>query len=417
MKNNALKKKILLLSLLETTLLFSGCEKEPDIEPLVNTAPLFDYSKTETEATTEVPKSKYNFKEIENIIDNNMNFSKKEKDFLKKLQFIFDENHMYMDIDMVKERLYTLKINYSEKKVSTVGGFYSSSKNEITIYNCKSIDNVNMNVFIHEFLHVLQSNSSYDFTTELSNEFFARETLRRLYDEKIVSDEAIMIMKDTNQDIKIYGHGYDDYMSLYYTLAELIDEETLREYQFTCNIDTLINGLSNCNGSTLPKDNGYDFINILNDSRIYNKETHMYDLVDKFETGNVVEKCYNCLDYYFAFKFGHNIKDDLKVSILYYNMGNEGFLAGYNYRPYNADEFEILNEYFVETAKKQGNEDARMFGFYRYVTPRTYLSNTHLNPEIIFNSPSFVRIEIDDNVSKEFSNKLSEKEKSLVLEL
>lgn len=42
------------------------------------------------------------------------------------------------------------------------------------------------------------------------------------------------------------------------------------------------------------------------------------------------------------------------------------------------------------------------FGNSTYVLPRTYFSDTHPNPIIMYNSPVFVEFEITDEVEKEY---------------
>ena len=399
----------------------TGCNKTSENETTQITTQVT--TEESTISTEMVVEDTYDFKEISNIIDNNNNLTDEEKTFIKQLQFVFDENHEYMDLDMIKERLSTLEINYSNNESlegsSDTRGYYSPSKNKIMIYGCNDMKDADIDKFVHEFLHVLQKQSN-DFTMELSNEFFSREVVRRLYDEKIVTDEQInkiseIVVEDFNE-AKIYGRGYNDYMPLYYTIAELSSEKYLREYQFGCDTKSLIMGIAYKEGVILSSTEAESFIKCLNDSRIYNKETHTYDLISKFDQGDVIEECYNYLDFYFLEKYGHNIKDDLKVAILYYDCRQLGTIIGGSYSPYESEEYDILSNQMIEEAKKQIGEEATTFGLRRTVTPRTYLSKDHLDTSITFNSVPYVTIEIDDNFCNNFKNKLSESNKPLVYE-
>ena len=170
----------------------------------------------------------------------------------------------------------------------------------------------------------------------------------KLYDDKIISEEKINKISGGIGEPKIYGKGYNDYMCLYYTLAELVDEETLRKYQFNCDIKTLVKGVSDTNGRIIPQDEIHNFINYLNNSRIYNEKTNMYEPSASFEVENIIQECYNSLNYYFVEKYGYNISDDLRVSILYYDRSSNSFFVTASYNPYDSREDEILEEQCLE---------------------------------------------------------------------
>lgn len=424
MEKNILRKKLLLLSLLQSAVLLSGCQKDIDdleIPPLVpmNTD-IYYLDEPPTGSIiidSKLEEQDYDFKEIEKALDDNENLTEEEKNFIKQLKFVFDDNYKYMNINDIIERLSTLKIEYiqdMEEINSNVRGYYTRSINKIVVLGCNDFESTDINVFVHEFLHVLQ-NPSKDFTRELSNEFFTREIVRKLYDDKIISEEKINKISGGIGEPKIYGKGYNDYMCLYYTLAELVDEETLRKYQFNCDIKTLVKGVSDTNGRIIPQDEIHNFINYLNNSRIYNEKTNMYEPSASFEVENIIQECYNSLNYYFVEKYGYNISDDLRVSILYYDRSSNSFFVTASYNPYDSREDEILEEQCLEYAESLIGENARMVGFLRTVTPRTYLSDDHLNPEFTFNSPSYITIEIDDKFIHEFNNRLSESNKVLTI--
>ena len=418
MKNKLLRKKLLLLYLLGSMSLFNGCshnQEELTKQPVITTEAT---TETTTEAVIEEPRYKY--EEIEEIIDNNKNIDDDAKAFIKNMKFIFDENYQYMDLDSVKESLTNLQIKYSNESMGNTGGYYSRRNNELVCLNCTSFEDVDINVFVHEFLHVLQKPSN-DFTRELSNEFFARETVRRLYEENIITDEQIYKVSDiTSQEIDMgypikYGNGYEKYMPLYYSLAEIIDENKLRKYEFNCDISDLITGVAITDEHLLSTVEIESFIKCLNDSRILNEKTHMYELANAFDEGDIITECAEYLNYYFVEKLGHEIKDDVKVAILFYGNPVNGIFVSGTYEPYDYETNLVLENLIIDEASKQIGDEATQFGFNRTIIPRTYLSNKHKNPTINFNSPKMVTVEIDDNFSNEFNKRINEYSKTLNL--
>ena len=346
----------------------------------------------------------YDFSMIEDVLDSNTTLTDEEKAFIKQMRSVFDENHEYMDIEMVKERLSTLKINYDPNARENYGGVYNARDNEITLYNCTNFGDCTKSNFIHEFLHVLQQPSN-DFLKELSNEFFSRETVRKLYDAGVISEDDLKTKNYTI--VPLFGNGYDDYMPTYYVLAELLDEATLRKYQFGCDTNTIIKGLSYDNDKIINQENAYAFIADINSARVYNEETHMFDLVSTFEKGEVIAKCYNDLNYYYKLRKGYEIKDDLQVTINYYEQPTLSTMMTDPFSPYTAEEKKLLESLLVETANEQGDVEDSKFGFYRVVVPRTYLSNDHINPTISFNSlNSIPTVEITEELAKDFQESI-----------
>lgn len=358
----------------------------------------------------------YHFSIIEDALENNTNLTDEEKAFIRQLKFIFDENHEYIDIEMVKERLSTLKINYDSNTRGNYGGVYNTRDNEITLYDCTNFGDCQISGFIHEFLHILQQPSN-DFLKELSNEFFTRETVRRLYDAGIISEDDLRTKDYTI--VPLFGNGYDDYMPTYYVLAELLDEETLRKYQFGCDTNTIIKGLSYDNDKIINQENAYAFIADINSARVYNEATQMFDLVGSFEREEIISKCYNDLNYYYKLKKGYEIKDNLQIAINYYEQPTlSGMLIIEEFSPYTREENKLVESLLVETANKQEDVTNSKFGFYRVVIPKTYLSNDHINPTISFNSPSSTpTIEITEELAEIFKESIgnikeNDKEKS-----
>lgn len=244
----------------------------------------------ETEPIEE--KDNYNWETIKQAIESNPNLANSEKEFLKEIKFVFDENHQYMDLDLIITRLETLSIEYIEdfcKDDYTIRGLYHYDENKIECFKSKSIKDVNLNIFLHEFFHVLQSGSSH-FIHELSNEMFRSETIRRLHTEAKLDN--FYIPMDTTGAYK-YGNGYDNYMYIYNYLAEILPQEELKKYQFSCNERHLVNAL--CSESTdLNRD-----------------VTRAWELIDLIDT---LHPIYGSVDRIFA----HEYKDEVCEKIDYF---------------------------------------------------------------------------------------------------
>lgn len=218
---------------------------------------------TDEEIESIKEENNYSWEKIKQAIESNPNLSGEEKAFLYKLQFVFDENHQYMNLDMVIARLETLEIKYIagyDKESNGSKGLYNSNDNKIKYYYVNSFKEVNINVFLHEFFHVLQGSSSR-FLKELSNEVFTREVIRRLHTMGELDEFNIMIKTD---EVYNYGDGYDDYIFIYYYLAELFSQEDLQRYQFECDENYLISSLEITKDTNLVWWDLIDTIDILN---------------------------------------------------------------------------------------------------------------------------------------------------------
>ena len=420
MKKNSYRRKLILLGLMQSMLLLNGCAKEqeyvpeklinqvdinPNIEYSLDDKPVFLFDYDPGEQT-------YDYSEIEEIINNNPYLSDSEKGFIKDLKFVFDENHDYIMLDLIKERLASLKIVYHEGSNSGNDGNYDRNNNVINLYESTCFEDTRIDCLLHEFLHVLQAYSSIDFTMELSNEFFSRETLRRLYDEGKISNERLIDICVENYDlsVKIFGSGYNTYMPLYYTLAEVVDVDTLRKYQFGCNINTLCKGIVENGDESLDINDFYAFMDILNNQRVYDEKTHSFNPVETLNASASIGECYKHLDYYYMGKHGHSIKEDLNVSLLYFDRPNSS-----KYSDYSDEERHILDDLLFEYGVNQHGDEAQMVGLVTFAIPRTYLSDQHPTPYYIYNSPPWVTVELNEELNNEFHRRLKESQKSLMI--
>ena len=192
-------------------------------------------------------KKAYSWEEIEHIINENSILNDSDKEFIKKMQFVFDENHQYMNLSLVKERLSTLQIKHinsfdssyddltGNELPESILGFYVPSENFIELFNDRlSYDDTYNAAFIHEFSHVLQDGGNRK-VKELSNEVFTQETLRKMYEEGLL---------DGKYNFSPSTIGYADEIIYYYWLAELIPSNVLLQYQFDPNEAYLVQALA-----------------------------------------------------------------------------------------------------------------------------------------------------------------------------
>lgn len=350
----------------------------------------------------------FNYNEIESIINNNKNLSDEEKNFINKMKFVFEQNYTYMDIDLIKERLSSLKINYDKMQVN-INGMYDASNNEIT-FNAESFENLNKCTFIHEFLHVLQNNSK-NFIGELSNEFFARETLIYMYNNKLIDGYNLLnpVTKDlfnqnkleapkTDADMLYYiywdngfSSGYSQYISFYYAIANILPMETLREFEFNpAKIDIIADKLyeieKNYNGNAQIT-NSYQLVDNINSIA----------LNDNIQPITKIENSIKDIEYFYNNIKGYSIFDDLELLPYLNNMiycidlktGNEKLLNS--------------NNYLKDTYEYYGN-----------VLPKSYFSKENSNPIYVYieNGEKKATI-INDDIIENYVNYYNNLENSL----
>lgn len=336
-------------------------------------------------------KRKYNYEEIRQAIKSNINLKNDEKEFLYKLKFVFDENNKYMNLDLIIERLKTLKIIYNpkpndDKGGSTIKGKYSSSKNEITLYGVKQFEGCNLPVFTHELFHAFQSEPSTRYTKELSNEFFIRETLRRMREEGLIEKKYFCDLTDTFFD---YGDGYVTHMFLYYGLAEMMTEEELRNYQFSCDETIIVNALSRIDKGSKSVLKAYKFLNALDELREYNNKKNVH--IPKQETEKEERVCLDIINEFYHKEKGTTIEEDLNV-IINCNSYSDAIKKAVAKTLVNNLDSSEKNESSTPTL---GNTT---------VLPKTYLSTTHEEPYIVFYLPKREELSINSNMCEQYKS-------------
>lgn len=192
-----------------------------------------------------IASENYNPNQVITAIEKNPYLNDEEENLLKNLQFVFDENHQYMNYDLLLDKLETLQIEYtfdSKKLDEGIAGEYHRFSNVISMYDAENYEGTSKSCLVHELMHVIQT---YEFKTsffmELSNENATREAVRRLYDAGLLQVDERYI--DAYGRVSRYGEGYDEYMPIYYWVAECLTQEQLKDFQFYPDDQILVDAL------------------------------------------------------------------------------------------------------------------------------------------------------------------------------
>ena len=362
----------------------------------------------------------YNFQEVEAAIDGNQNLSDEEKTFIKNLKFYFDENHNYMDMDKIISRLQNLKIEYNREKCknTVVTGEYQYETGIITMYNTDSYANCNKIVLLHEVMHVMQMYNTNKLTLELSNELATREAARRLNDMGLMADSE----KTENSLHKntLFGTGYNPCMSVEYLLANILSEETLKQFQNITDEDILINELKRIDAQGEYYEQESIDEQVIRFRAIQLLES-INSLADRDENGynnivysqNKYNYIYDQIDHYYKKEHGKSMKESLSADIVKYDIA-------YNNWDPRTPEYMATLGIVKEEAEKQTHDPFARFGEKKYVLPKSYFSDEYENPIIMFDSPQYVEVEItpelDEKYEKEYQVQLDGYEKKQATE-
>lgn len=425
------KKLVLVLVTASLSLnLLSGCTiDENDAKNISSETTIVT---TETTASTETllletveelePTDKYSFEEIRQVIENNPYLQVEEKEILYKLQFVFDEYHDYMDMAMIKERLESFKIQYQFDPFLKKSGYYNYKEN-ISILNANSFDEVSLETFLHEFFHVLQKDpKGYGlFTCELSNEFFTREILLRLYKDKIIDKDKLLgkyfrkeykkgdlIVNDEEEFIFFimleqgFGSGYETYIGVYYTLAQILPKEVLLHYQFNpLEIDVLKNALLDIvgNADEIEIERVNNLISHINNLRVLDYTTN--DYIYCKDDGSIFGE----LDYFYKLRTGLSISEDIELC---------SYLRNWNSKNFNIDSYLKNAIFFLDTKGFEDLGNGLSTGV--FLVNKTILSNSQKDSVIIFvscdglkNSKTFI---LNEQLQCEYLDYIKSKRRS-----
>lgn len=385
-----LKAKLFAAAIMASTMSVTGCGNE-NYEPpeLVN------------EIGLDLNEEKENDTDLVKYIDENNNLSQQEKVFFTQIVDIISRHSLYMDKLFMPRRLKELKVEYVEnnfKDSASIGGYYDKKNNTIVIFN-STFDDFNKKALVHEFMHIFQ-NSSLDFISELSNECYSREVVRKMYAKGHLKKKDV-----TKNEQLSYGRGYEKYIQNFYILSSLIPKEELIRYQYNNDINIIINGLA---ADLNNKEKTTELINILNSARKFNKSTNMFDLDEYFFTdkNNNLYDLYN--DFYYQ-KYGMDIKDDIESFILFFNS-NINYVLGDDYN--NFEDFLINN---ISEESKQHNEvyfGRTIVGGNRNIIPKSIFFDDYPYTIIEFNSPENITFEINEEFIEKYNAYLKEKKKT-----
>lgn len=228
----------------------------------------------------DISKQTYSWEIIADTINSNPYLDDYIKNTLLNLKFIFDEDHEYMDLDLIIERLSSLKVEcykeYSfeiEPDLPRAGGVYHISENKIRYFQANTIEDVQFDVLYHELGHVLQNVKDFSQFMEFNHEQWTRELLCRLRDKDMININEIY-----NYD-RNYSVGYDLY-HFYYQIIPLFSKEILKEYHYVSDNQILTNFLG-LNGEELQL--FYQMFEIMPSNTMFEDSTKTLELIDYFQ--------------------------------------------------------------------------------------------------------------------------------------
>ncbi len=362
---------------------------------------------------TEEAVRTYDYNEIKEAIDANPYLEQNVKDILYALKFVFDENHQYMDLDLVIERLKTLKVEYSINMDITISGYYNQMSNVISMKtNTLEYD---FGTFLHELFHIFQLPSG-NFMLELSNQFFTNEVMAILYEDNLIekryfysyytnmsinngedynSYSPSRIMAELKHSDVFIGDGYSCYLPIYYALAEVVGPEALREYQFNPdNLEILANELIKYDVNTeepYKSENAYQLLDYINSIRYYDsvKEKNVY--VDNYE--EVLPVIMGRINYYYKLAKGVSLEDDM--DLMYY-VSDATFWNGLS------DDEKILFSVMKNYVKDYYGESSLV-----HILPKTYLSSIRDYSVLVYtdgNDNELYYCEMDEEFASKYYN-------------
>lgn len=349
-----------------------------------------------------INQEKYDFDEIKKVIKDNKNLTDSEKEFLYKLKFVFDENYKYMNLELILDRLSGLEIEYikDNNESRQIVGMYCINGNKIKLYGTESFEDASLSTFLHEFFHVLQEHGTNRLTLELTNELTTREVLRRMNEMGLIEDDEQFL--NNLKKYSNYGNGYEPCMRVEYLLANLLSKETIQAYQFGSTDDILVNALLDIDASS-----SNSKVNKEMEERVYKLLESIDDLLKYDENGNkdidyTDEKyadIYNQIDYYYKAKNGISMEETLKSDIFKYDFKYISVDYGTSEESIKAGEKTLLDEV---PAEMYDAEDKVILDTYKYVLPKTYLSDIHPNAIIMLGFPETIEIEITDELDNKY---------------
>lgn len=411
-----INQKIIVVAISSTIVLSNWFSNVKELVP--SPSSFYDYSIVMEEVSPlKYKEDSYDFLEIKNIIENNPKLSKEEKNLILKTRFVFDEYHLFMNMELVKARLAKLSIKYHQQLKYGVGAQYDFVTGAISLKE-DTLDEANLSMFFHEFFHAFQVHSLL-FTLELSNEFFTRECLIKMYQEQMIERKRFISKKVLEEVSSLdnlseeeylalviksngFGSGYNDFVGIYYVLAQIIPKETLLKYQFNPRrINLLVDALVEIDSDMTPesKTRASDVIKSINDLRVIRQ--HVY---------GQSEKILPQLDYYYQKVKGISLYDDLSLSMSLMEMETKNekiqssitpFLEEYNI--YGVDATIIDFSHLFSKKEEQKEEVLKNY----FLFNKTILSNANLENIIYYDMDGkYQKIVLDEFYQEKYQDYL-----------
>ena len=308
----------------------------------------------------------------------NTNLTYDEKKFLQRCSNELEENKEYINFDQVTRNFSELRINYHSCEgedgsiiLYQLGGRYSyigKERNLIDLYGdffgktfCNDFSTCNESDLVHEMNHALSYQSplmnlpgtageiaegiyllagvNTGQLLEMSNELFSREYLDDFSNQGLTG-------------------GYQWIMPPMYALAEIIDPEVLRTYQFNTDNYYITKYLLSIG---VPKEDIYDLYKSLDlaygyEEKNANPDATMRDYLNvRMNYKNIyriIGECYEC-------KYNRDMNEDLNMLLCFYN-------TEYVKEDYNEKIREILNVEDITAVIPRGYVSKRFIAKHPY---------------------------------------------------
>ena len=266
----------------------------------------------------------YNYEDIEKAIEGNKKLTKKEKDFFKKLKFVFDEDHEYMNLDLIISRLSKLYMIYALFENGNIAASYNPILNYITFYNTINFNTADKDFAVHESGHVFVDDPNMTYHEELAVEIWSREITRRLIESGAIETKPKNY--DSNGALTIFGEGYEDDVKLYYCFLKLLPTaEERKKFLYRIDFDIIKNRLLEVDPDQNAKSAEARVINLIDDINALKKD----------KSRELKKKIFESIDYYYSNRYGIHIYEDLNFLMAFcdewYNGYTEGTLADIYY--------------------------------------------------------------------------------------
>lgn len=279
---------------------------------------------------------------IDSLIDaivNNEHLTDEEKEFILQNFMVVEDNFKYLDKKFLLNAFNNLNTDYKEINYNgnnSVKGSYYWPESKMTFYNVDNFNDINKEIFIHEFYHSLQGRNGYvsswlveGINSLITSEYYEEETTYK-YAQKMVK-----------------------------ILAEIVGIDELKEAHFTGDENILINGLYKIIPDYNMAQKLITSIETMHKFQIKKIELTLEDL------NNLENEINELINHYYTAKYNVLLTDDL---VMLYYMNDRSFYT-YIKNTLNIDLDEDILKRFLQKYQLKHyfnvSEDNR-FIFYMY---------------------------------------------------